>query len=86
MKLLIVEDEVKTAEYLQKGLTEQGCTVDIAHDALTIDAFDPPHSGPQFSTYAVPPSPENTALIGRSNTSGAPYGVPVESVLSGLCA
>jgi len=34
MKLLIVEDEVKTAEYLQKGLTEQGCTVDIAHDGV----------------------------------------------------
>jgi len=34
MKLLIVEDEVKTAEYLQKGLTEQGCAVDIAHNGI----------------------------------------------------
>ena len=34
MKLLIVEDEVKTAEYLQKGLAEQGCTVDVAHDGI----------------------------------------------------
>src|SRR6201997_3152058 len=34
MKLLIVEDELKTSEYLQKGLTEQGCTVDIAHDGI----------------------------------------------------
>jgi two-component system copper resistance phosphate regulon response regulator CusR len=32
MKLLIVEDELKTAEYLRKGLTEQGCAVDVAHD------------------------------------------------------
>jgi len=34
MKLLIVEDEVKTAEYLQKGLAEQGCTVDVAHNGI----------------------------------------------------
>ena len=34
MKLLIVEDEPKTAEYLHKGLSEQGCTVDIARNGL----------------------------------------------------
>ena len=34
MKLLIVEDETKTAEYLQKGLTEQGCAVDVAHNGV----------------------------------------------------
>lgn len=34
MKVLIVEDEVKTADYLRKGLTEQGCTVDLAHDGI----------------------------------------------------
>jgi two-component system copper resistance phosphate regulon response regulator CusR len=34
MKLLIVEDEPKTADYLQKGLTEQGCAVDVAHDGI----------------------------------------------------
>ena len=34
MKLLIVEDEVKTAEYLQKGLAEQGCAVDVAHNGI----------------------------------------------------
>ncbi len=34
MKILIVEDEVKTADYLYKGLTEQGCAVDVAHDGL----------------------------------------------------
>ncbi len=32
MKILVVEDERKTADYLYKGLTEQGCTVDLAHD------------------------------------------------------
>jgi two-component system copper resistance phosphate regulon response regulator CusR len=34
MKLLIVDDELKTTEYLRKGLTEQGCAVDIAHDGV----------------------------------------------------
>ena len=34
MKLLIVEDELKTAEYLHKGLTEQGCVVDVAHNGV----------------------------------------------------
>lgn len=34
MKLLIVEDEPKTADYLHKGLTEQGCAVDIAHNGI----------------------------------------------------
>lgn len=44
MKLLIVEDEAKTAQYLHKGLGEQGCSVDVAdngidgrHFALTRD-------------------------------------------------
>jgi two-component system, OmpR family, copper resistance phosphate regulon response regulator CusR len=34
MKILIVEDELKTAEYLRKGLAEQGCAVDVAHDGI----------------------------------------------------
>lgn len=34
MKILIVEDEQKTADYLYKGLTEQGCTVDLAHNGI----------------------------------------------------
>ncbi|MFT3814840.1 MAG: heavy metal response regulator transcription factor [Acidovorax sp.] len=34
MKVLIVEDERKTAEYLHQGLTEQGCTVEVAHDGI----------------------------------------------------
>ncbi|WP_413700363.1 heavy metal response regulator transcription factor [Psychromonas sp. KJ10-10] len=34
MKLLIVEDEVKTGEYLKKGLTESSFTVDLADNGL----------------------------------------------------
>ena len=34
MKVLIVEDERKIADYLQLGLTEQGCTVDLAYDGI----------------------------------------------------
>jgi len=32
MRILLVEDERKTADYLRKGLTESGCVVDCAHD------------------------------------------------------
>ncbi len=34
MKVLIIEDERKTADYLQQGLTEQGCAVDVAYDGI----------------------------------------------------
>ncbi len=34
MKLLVIEDEVKLAEYLRKGLTESGYVVDLAHDGI----------------------------------------------------
>jgi two-component system copper resistance phosphate regulon response regulator CusR len=32
MRILIVEDEIKTADYLEKGLVEHGFTVDVASD------------------------------------------------------
>lgn len=32
MKLLIIEDEVRAAEYLKQGLSENGYSVDIAHN------------------------------------------------------
>ncbi|PZP91370.1 MAG: DNA-binding response regulator [Variovorax paradoxus] len=35
MQILIVEDEVKLAQYLQKGLREEGFSVDVAHDGVT---------------------------------------------------
>lgn len=34
MKILVVEDEVKLAEYLRQGLTEEGYVVDIVHDGI----------------------------------------------------
>ncbi|MBL1321768.1 MAG: heavy metal response regulator transcription factor [Methylophaga sp.] len=34
MKLLIVEDEIKTGEYLRQGLTEAGFVVDLIHNGL----------------------------------------------------
>lgn len=34
MKLLIVEDEVKLAEYLHKGLSEEGYVVEVAHNGV----------------------------------------------------
>ena len=37
MRILVVEDEIKTAEYIQQGLTESGYIVD--HAANGIDAL-----------------------------------------------
>lgn len=34
MKLLVVDDETKLAEYLRKGLTEEGYVVDVAHNGI----------------------------------------------------
>jgi two-component system copper resistance phosphate regulon response regulator CusR len=34
MKILVVEDEVKTAKFLKKGLSEAGYVVDVAEDGL----------------------------------------------------
>ena len=59
MKLLIVEDELKTADYLRQGFTEQGYSVDLAmdgidglhlathqdYDAIVLDAMLPGRDG-----------------------------------------
>lgn len=34
MKLLVVEDEVRLAQYIKRGLTENGYSVDLAHTGL----------------------------------------------------
>ena len=34
MRLLVVEDEIKLAQYLHKGLSESGHVVDLAHDGI----------------------------------------------------
>ena len=34
MRVLVIEDEIKLAEYLRKGLSESGHVVDVAHDGI----------------------------------------------------
>lgn len=34
MKLLVIEDEAKLAEYLRKGLSEEGYVVDVSHNGI----------------------------------------------------
>ena len=34
MRILVIEDETKTAKFLKKGLSEAGFVVDVAHDGL----------------------------------------------------
>lgn len=59
MNILVVEDEPKTVDYLYRGLTEHGCTVDIGrngidgrhlalqnnYDAVVLDAMLPGQDG-----------------------------------------
>ena len=35
MKVLLIEDEVRAADYVRKGLSENGYVVDVAHDGAT---------------------------------------------------
>ena len=39
MKLLIVEDETPTAEFLRRGLTEEGWAVDVAADGESAEEY-----------------------------------------------
>jgi two-component system copper resistance phosphate regulon response regulator CusR len=62
MKILVIEDEQKTADYLQKGLTENGFVVDVAtngaqgfhlaqtehYDLLIVDVMLPDKNGWQI--------------------------------------
>lgn len=59
MKILVIEDEPKTASYLRKGLSEHGFVVDVVHDgteglhlaqtrdydAVLLDVMLPGHNG-----------------------------------------
>ena len=68
MKILLIEDEVKLAEYLRKGLGEVGYVVDVAHTgvdglhmALEGGQYLPDggtHSGVVQITYRVDKDPE----------------------------
>ena len=53
MKILVIEDEVKTAKFLKKGLSEAGYVIDVAADDFSTPLqllaqrieFDDPLSG-----------------------------------------
>ena len=58
MKLLIVEDQAKTGQYLRQGVSEAGFTTELAADGITVNA--------------VGPGPIATELFERVNPPDAP--------------
>jgi len=38
MRILVVEDQKKTAQFIRKGLVEQGCVVDVLSDGLEVES------------------------------------------------
>jgi two-component system copper resistance phosphate regulon response regulator CusR len=45
MRILVVEDEVKTGDYLQSGLMESGYVVDLARNGAVLDVMMPEMDG-----------------------------------------
>lgn len=83
MKILVVEDEPRAAQYLRQGLTEQGFTVDVAlngadglhsamagdHDLIVLDIMLPGFDG--FAVLSALRSSKHTPVLmltARSNT------------------
>ena len=54
MKILIIEDEVKTIDYLKRGLTEQGYSVDAATDWTACTWLRPATMMQSFLTLCCP--------------------------------
>ncbi|MDB5860386.1 MAG: two component heavy metal response transcriptional regulator, winged helix family [Ramlibacter sp.] len=64
MKLLIIEDEVKTAEYLKKGFGEQGCAVDVAFNGIDGQHFALVHDYDAIVLDAMLPGLDGFAVLG----------------------
>jgi HAE1 family hydrophobic/amphiphilic exporter-1 len=63
MKLLIIEDEVKTADYLRKGFGEQGCAVDVAHNGIDGQHFALNHDYDVIVLDAMLPGIDGFAVL-----------------------
>ena len=84
MKVLIVEDEIKTADYLRQGLTEQGYSVDLAldgidgqhmalhqnYDVIVLDAMLPGMDG--FAVLRSLRETKNTPVLMLTARDGTP--------------
>ena len=80
MRILVVEDEVKTADYLRKGLSESGYHVDVA-----LNGLDGQHLAREFEFDLIILDPPSLAKreIERPGAIRA-YGKLVESGLKHL--
>jgi two-component system copper resistance phosphate regulon response regulator CusR len=64
MKLLIIEDEAKTVEYLEKGLVEQGFAVDVARSGIDGEHLALVHDYDVIVLDATLPGIDGFAVLG----------------------
>jgi len=93
VKILIVEDEPKTGEYLRQGLGEAGFVVDLAqngidglhlarqgtYDLVILDVMLPGMDGWQVLTFLETPA---SALDGQTPRAALEQGVPAKHILA----
>lgn len=88
MKLLLVEDEIKTVDYLKRGLSEQGYNVDVAmngldglhlagtgqYEAIILDIMLPDLDGISLLKSIRPTNHTPVIMLSRKRRSQQPFG------------
>jgi two-component system, OmpR family, response regulator len=73
MKLLVVEDELKIANSLEKGLTAEGYIIDVAHDGDTAEALVDANSYDAILLdWMIPGHNDGPALVRLWRDQGVP--------------
>lgn len=70
VKILVIEDEIKTAEFVQKGLTESGFVVDIVHNGEDGLSYAQTYSYDLLIIDVMMPKIDGWTLIERLRKSG----------------
>lgn len=70
MKILVVEDELPTAQFLKRGLGEEGYAVDVVHDGNAAEAAVHDNEYDAILVDAMIPAPDGFELCRRWRGSG----------------